>query len=132
MKQTNYTQEQEKVLEILKPFVELTYGKSPRYSIEKRELAEIIKNTKEKYGIKEKLLTLRQYIAKHGCGAYHYFLFEINGISIRVIGISEFERTYQPSLLDNYYVVKDISEDNGGDCCSYQCNHNLFIEPKED
>ena len=132
MKQTNYTQEQEKVLEILKPFMELTYGKSPRYSIEKRELAEIIKKTKEKYGIKDKLLTLGQYIAKHECGAYHYFIFEINGVSIRVIGVGEFQRIYQPKLLDNYYVLKDDAKDNGGDCCSYQCNHYLTIEPKED
>lgn len=132
MKQTKYNDKQELVLEILKPFIQLAYSSNYSYSVGKTELACAIKDIKEKYGIKEKLLTLREYLNKYSKGAYHHFIFVINNAKIEVIGINEFERVYQPKLLDDFYVVNDICKDNGGDCTNYQATHNLILEPKED
>lgn len=132
MKQIKYTDKQELVLEILKPFIDLTYASNHSYSVGKTDLAYAIKDIKNKYGIKEKILTLREYLRAYSRGAYHHFIFDINFVKIDVIGVEDFERVYQPQLLDKYYVVRDITKEYGGDCTNYQCEHNLIIEPKED
>ena len=78
MKQVEYTKEQEFVIELLKPFDELTYKN--RYSCDVKDLRKVINDIKEKYNVKPKYLTLRQYLTKHSHGAYHDFIFKIDDV----------------------------------------------------
>ncbi len=88
---------------------------------------------KKKYDLKPKYPTLREYINEHSSGAYHRFSFSIGGVlGANVIDCEEFERYFNPSLLDKYVVVDDKQSDNGGDCENYECNHYLAIKEIEE
>lgn len=126
MKQIEYTEKQKEILKILKPFEE--FYKENKYFNGMDKLGKKIKDTKEKYGIKEQYQTLREYLKKHSCGAYHQFIFEIDKIKIDVLDDHDFERMFNTKLLDKYFVVNDRTEDNGGDCTNYNCKHFLTIE----
>ena len=85
-------------------------------------------NSKQYMKVVEETCTLRDYIKKHSVGAYHHFRFKVMGTEIDVIGIEEFERIYNPRILDEYVVV-DVQESSvGNDCCNYQCFHDLTID----
>lgn len=129
MKQINYTKEQELVLEILKPLEDIAHGDP--YNSVATQLQQVIKDIRAKYKLQEKYLTLREYLKKYSCGAYHHFIFKISSINIDVIGIDEFERYYNGKLLDKYFVIRDDYSSNGGDCCTFDGKHILMIEEIE-
>jgi hypothetical protein len=88
---------------------------------------------KKKYDVKTKFPTLREYINEHSSGAYHSFNFDIGRtLSANVIDCEEFERYFNPALLDKYVVVGDNKKDNGGNCENYECNHYLVIKEIEE
>jgi hypothetical protein len=88
---------------------------------------------KKKYDLKLKYPTLREYINDHSSGAYHKFKFSIGStLNASVIDCNEFERYFNPALLDNYVVVGDNQKDNGGNCENYECNHCLVIKEIEE
>jgi hypothetical protein len=88
---------------------------------------------KKKYDVKTKYPTLREYINDHSSGAYHSFNFDIGRtLSANVIDCEEFERYFNPALLDKYVVVGDNKKDNGGNCENYECNHYLVIKEIEE
>ena len=106
-----------------------------RYSV--RNLIESMEQhlnvLKKKYDLKPKYPTLREYINEHSSGAYHRFNFSIGGVlGANVIDCEEFERYFNPALLDKYVVVGDNKKDNGGDCENYECNHYLVIKEIEE
>lgn len=106
-----------------------------RYSV--RNLIETMEQhlnvLKKKYDLKPKYPTLREYINEHSSGAYHSFNFDIGRtLSANVIDCKEFERYFNPALLDKYVVVGDNQKDNGGDCENYECNHYLVIKEIEE
>lgn len=106
-----------------------------RYSV--RNLVESMEQhlnvLKKKYELKPKYPTLREYINEHSSGAYHSFNFDIGRtLSANVIDCEEFERYFNPALLDKYVVVGDNQKDNGGDCENYECNHYLVIKEIEE
>lgn len=129
MKQIEYTKEQELVIGLLKPFIELT--QFSQYSVDKRELIKLIKQTQEKFKIRPKYLTVRQYINEYMHGAYHHFIFTINGYDVDVCSVSEFARTFNINALDKYFVIKDDKTDNGGNCENYRAEHRLTLSEVE-
>ena len=80
----------------------------------------------------DKYLTLREFLKQHQAGAYHTFDFVMpyynNKIPVSVDGIWEFEKIYQPNLLDMFYVISDSAKDNGGNCENYHCTHKLELK----
>jgi len=98
-----------------------------------KEMAHHLDELKKKYELKPKYPTLREYINEHSSGAYHSFNFDIGRtLSANVIDCEEFERYFNPALLDKYVVVGDNQKDNGGDCENYECNHYLVIKEIEE
>lgn len=81
----------------------------------------------------EKYPTLRTYINEHSRGSYHRFYFIlINGIKVDGISsVDDFERYYNPKLLDEYYVTSDETKEFGSNCCDYCCEHYLSTKTKE-
>jgi uncharacterized protein Usg len=95
--------------------------------------AHYLDELKKKYDLKPKYPTLREYINEHSSGSYHSFNFDIGRtLSANVIDCDEFERYFNPALLDKYVVVGDNQKDNGGDCENYECNHYLVIKEIEE
>ena len=131
MKQVEYTEKQLLVLEVLDE-VNKFFRYKMSYDFQRKYYFESNNQIKAKYGIKEKYQTLREHISNCECGAYHNFIFNIDGKEINVIGIYDFEKLYNPKLLDKYYVFNDDAKDNGGDCTNYKCEHYLDIVEKED
>lgn len=134
MKQTEYTEKQKLVIEIVDKFFSL-FGFDNLYEHDKKKLIGIKQKMYDEYGIKNKHLTLREYLRKHSAGAYHSFNFEINNghIPVRgILGVSEFEAIYNPTWLDKYYVIGDMTQDNGCVNDNYRCQHYLKLAPKED
>lgn len=87
------------------------------------------------YNIPKPYLTLKQYIEKHGCGAYHTFEFVLDGHYVQISDIYDFlTDNYAPlyPLTSKFYVVKDERKDNKGNVETYHCFHKLNLEPKED
>jgi len=80
--------------------------------------------------------TLREYLNQHESGAYHTFVFIMpyynDRISVKVDGVWDFEKIYQPKLLDMFYVISDNATDNGGNCENYNCTHKLELKMIED
>lgn len=80
----------------------------------------------------DKYPTLREFLKQHQAGAYHTFDFVMpyynNKIPVSVDGIWDFERIYQPNLLDMFYVISDNAKDNGGNCENYHCTHKLELK----
>ena len=134
MKQIEYTQEQEMVIKVVNEVFEEVEKSQRLYDYEKRTIFGIKQKIYDKYGIKEKYQTLREYLKQHSCGAYHHFIFDLsNGdLHVNVIGIEEFERLYNKSLLDKYYVLNDLTSSNGGNCENYQGVHRLELVLKEE
>jgi len=98
-----------------------------------KEMAHHLDELKRKYELKPKYPTLREYISEHSSGAYHRFSFSIGGVlSADVIDCDEFERYFNPALLDKYVVVDDKQADNGGNCENYECRHYLVIKEIEE
>ena len=126
MKQIKYTEKQKIVLEVLEQ-VDKEFKSKYNYRFENQEHFEKINRIKKFFGIKEKYLTLREHINEHSCGAYHSFIFEINGIRFKTMDVSEFKRYYNPELLDKYFVINDKAESNGGNCENYHCEHYLEL-----
>ena len=134
MKQIEYTEKQKLVIEIVDKFFSL-FGFDNLYERDKKKLIEIKQKMYDEYEIKNKKMTLREYLRKHSIGAYHRFNFEINNgsISVRdIIGVSDFESIYNPAWLDKYYVIGDTTEEFGSNCENYCCKHYLKLTPKED
>lgn len=75
--------------------------------------------------------TLREYIDRNSVGAYHHFIFYVYNRYIDVIGVNDFERTYNKDILDTFYVTKDETESSGNDCTNYDCKHFLELKEKE-
>lgn len=106
-----------------------------RYSV--RNLIESMEQhlnvLKKKYELKPKYPTLREYIKEHSSGAYHSFNFVIGrAIRVNVIDCDEFERYFNPALLDNYVVIDDSQIENGNNCENYECTHYLVIKEIEE
>ena len=94
-----------------------------------------IEEIKKDFGIEPPYLTLRQYIETNCSGSYHTFWFIINGQRIGVTDLGDFltdEYCHLFAETNKYYVAKDDTKDNGGDCENYHCDHTLTLEPKED
>jgi len=133
MKQIKYTEKQLLVLEILEQFDKCFKPKDNAYDFQKREYFEKVQEIKKIYGIEEKYLTIREYMNKHSCGAYHRFYFKIDGLQVsNICDVSDFERFYNANLLDKYYVLKDRRQEFGSNCENYCCEHYLEIVAKED
>lgn len=136
MKQIKYTEEQLQVLKFIDVFFDVWQSKRVQNLYYTENKAQIIANEiKKRYGIKEKYPTLREYINKHSCGAYHDFIFSFyNGatkINVNVIGVDDFERCYNSKILDEYFVLGDSQKSYGCNCENYSCEHYLKIERKE-
>lgn len=129
MKQREYTEKQLLVMEIIGRLI-------PHLSrYENKGAFNEIEEIKKDFGIKPPHLTLRQYIETNCSGSYHTFWFTINGQEIGVADLGGFLTDKYCHLFaetNKYYVVKDDSKGNGGDCENYHCNHYLTLEPKED
>ena len=132
MKQIEYTDEQKKFLEILAVVNEVFKPNTRASDYEKHQYYNKVQALKEKYGIKEKYKTLREYINEHSKGAYHRFFFQIGNKYIDVISVEDFEIVYKGDLLDKFYVVDDNEKEYGNKCENYECDHILDILPKED
>ena len=133
MKQIEYTEKQLIVLEVLKEVDKLFKPSDIEYDFIKAEYFAKIQKIKKTFGIQEKYLTLRQYINKKGCGAYHRFYFSIKGLNVsNICDVDDFEQLYNPSLLDQYYVLKDTTKEFGSNCENYCCDHYLELVEKED
>lgn len=76
----------------------------------------------------DEICTLRDYMKTYSVGAYHHFAFKVMGADIDVIGIEDFERIYNPKILDDYLVVDAIQQEFGVDCTNYECCHHLTIQ----
>lgn len=132
MKQIEYTEKQLLVLEILEKIDKVMKPRENAYDFEKLQYFNKISEIKKAYGIVEKYQTLREFIDKNSCGAYHHFNFTIDNLKIRVCDVHDFERLYNSSLLDKYYVLFDKTETYGSNCENYDCEHNLELVIKED
>lgn len=133
MNQIKYTEKQLLVLEILNEFDKAFKQDYEAYEFERKKYFDKIQKIKELYGIKEKFLTLREYLEKHSCGSYHEFHFSIDGRNVSDInGVGDFERFYNPNLLDKYYVLSDETESFGSTCENYHCDHHLKLVAKDD
>ena len=127
MEQIKYTDKQKLVLEILNDVLN-AYEPDTRYDFQKAKLFTVRQTILEKYGIKEKFLTLKEFIKKYESGAYHHFIFTIcNEIEVDVIGIDEYNKYYVGDWLDRYYVVN--YKKNGGNEGS---DYVLKLAPKTD
>ena len=132
MKQIEYTEKQLLVLEILEKVEKFFNPTDNAYDFQKEEYRKNIKQIKDFYGIKEKHLTLREYIKKIECGVYHEFKFRIKGHVMCVCNVAEFESVYNAALLDAYYVINDDRK-NGYNTGAYStCIHELQLVPKDD
>ena len=130
MKQIEYTEKQKIVLEVINDFAK-EFQADYNYDFQRKNWHSRISKIKEKYGIKDQFLTLREYLSKHSSGAYHHFIFKIYPLRIDTIGVQEFERYYNPKLLDEYFVINDRTTDNNGNCETYQATHYLEIVEKD-
>ncbi len=127
MKQREYTEKQKLVLEVI---TRLTPCINKNHASEK-----YINILKEEYGIEPPYLTLREYVYRNGCGAYHTFHFTLNDKELSIDGWWEMltdELCVLFPLTNQFYVVEDKRKDNGGNCENYHCDHYLTLEPKED
>lgn len=123
-----YTEEQKLVLEILKPFEEIIDSVLGN-KIYKQTLYDTIKEIKNKYSIQVNYPTLREYINKNSYGAYHVFKFIIfDNVECSCIDTEDFERIYNPNILDMYLVISDNKKDNAGNCENYECEHHLVLK----
>ena len=75
----------------------------------------------------EEVVSLRNYMKEHACGAYHRFKFTIMDHTITVMDVADFVSIYNEKLLDEYFVEDDRQVDNGGNCESYLCIHYLTL-----
>jgi hypothetical protein len=121
----------EEVIELLKPFkTQLRLYENS--NIPTIVLKDIIDKIEIQYDIKPQYPTLREYLKKHSCGAYHTFIFEIDinftPTKVSVIDDADFEHYYNPRFLGMYYVVNDEKKSNGGNCENYDCKHYLTLE----
>ena len=91
-------------------------------------LFNIVETYEEKYDLVEPKPTLRQYMDRKACGAYHHFYFDINSNKFNVTGSNDFIQYGNAKLLDMFLVVDDAMRDNGAGCDQYVCNHHLTIE----
>lgn len=132
MKQTEYTEKQKEIIELIKPFKDLIKNKDSYENGWKSDIQKIVKSIENNYGIQPHYLTLREYLNEHSCGAYHKFIFKIFHNEINVINVEDFESLYKSELLDKYFVVDDKQESHVGDCCSYECKHYLKLEEREE
>jgi len=133
MKQIKYTKEQELIIEVIDKFCDRL--SSILFDNQMSELFSIKQKLYAEYKIKNKYLTLRKYLEKYSCGAYHRFFFEIDNGRIFINDITsvlDFERTYNSRWLDKYYVIDDKKETFGDNCENYQCNHYLKLAEKEE
>lgn len=104
-----------------------SYGK-----IYKEDFDRIIKKINKEYKLIPKYDILRDYLKEHAMGAYHKFIFYIDGKEMNCIGAYDFEQYYNSRLLDMYVVVKDEQKNKGENCENYECVHKLTIEKKEE
>ena len=126
MKQREYTELQKEITKVL--------GRLDRFVKDMRGKEEITQIKKD-YDIQPPYLTLREYIASNSCGAYHTFHFTLKDkkISIDNLGwLLTDELCVLYPLTKEFYVVRDKTKDNGGNCENYHCDHYLTLEPKED
>ena len=127
MKQVEYTEKQKLVLELLNDVI-TAYEPDTRYDFQRAKLLSVRQAILKKYDIKERFLTLKEFIKKHESGAYNHFIFTIcDEIRIDVIGISEYIKYYVTDWLDRYYVVN--YKKNGG---NEGTDYILELAPKED
>lgn len=131
MKEIKLTEKQEIVKEVLNRIKD-KIALLNQDRLYKSDLKEVYREIERDYELIPKYQTLREYISEHENGAYHDFIFTINGISINVCGVREFGRIYNERLLDQYLVVEDKQNDNGGNCENYTCYHRLTIKYNED
>lgn len=130
MKQIEYTEKQLMVLELLDDFAEVLKPNEFMFDSTKQSYFVRVQEIKKRYGIEEMFLTLREYLEKYG-SEFDRFAFVINGIQIGYIsGINDFEETYNPALLDKYYVLSDTAKGkNSEDYESHR--HHLELAPKD-
>lgn len=129
MKQKQYTELQLAIIKVLGRI-----GQHLSRFEDKAAFGEIEKIKKD-FGIEPPCLTLREYINTNCSGSYHTFWFFIEGQEITITDLGGFLTDKWCHLFaetNKYYVVKDERKDNGGDFCSYHCDHYLTLEPKED
>lgn len=127
MKQVEYTDKQNLVLEILNAVIN-AYQPDVRYDFQKEKLFLVRKTILAQYGIKEKFLTLKEFIKKYESGAYHHFIFTIcDDIKVDVIGIDEYNKYYVSDWLDRYYVI-NYQKQGGNEGSDYF----LELSPKDD
>ena len=126
MKNIKYTKEQELIIEVTDKLKGRLHGDIFSLSFLVKEIDDL----KKEYGIeREKYLTLREHLEKYSSGAHVHFKFAIgNGINVDVIDVKDFERYYNASILDMYYVVSYSSKMLD----LYEVEQELIIDLKED
>ena len=126
MKNIKYTKEQELIIEVTDKLKGRLHGDIFSLSFLVKEIDDL----RKEYGIeREKYLTLREHLEKYSSGAHVHFKFAIgNGINVDVIDAKDFERYYNASILDMYYVVSYSSKMLD----LYEVEQELIIDLKED
>lgn len=127
MKQRQYTELQKEILKVLERLAFYL----DRSVNGLKEIQQIMKD----YGIEEPRLTLREYINKYSCGAYHTFYFWLNDKEICIDTIGDMltdELCSLYPLTNEFYVFTDNTKSYGSDCGNYHCDHYLVLAPKED
>ena len=126
MKNIKYTKEQELIIEVTDKLKGRLHGDIFSLSFLVKEIDDL----RKEYGIeREKYLTLREHLEKYSSGAHVHFKFAIgNGINVDVIDVKDFERYYNTSILDMYYVVSYSSKMLD----LYEVEQELIIDLKED
>ena len=126
MKNIEYTKEQELIIEVTDRLKGRFHGDIFALSFLVKEIDDL----KKEYGIeREKYLTLREHLEKYSSGAHVHFKFVLgNRIDVDVIDVKDFERYYNASILDMYYVVSYSSKTLG----LYEIEQELVIDLKED
>ena len=130
MKQIEYSEKQKIVLEVLEQVDNWFKPADFASGYEKENYFSKITSIKSYFGIKEKYLTLREYINKISCGAYHTFIFSIGSIHFETMDVVEFEHYHNPNLLDKYFVISDNRKSYGCNCENYHCEHYLELAEK--
>lgn len=126
MKQIEYTEKQKIVLEVLEQVDKEFKPDKFAMGFQRQEYFDKINRIKLFFDIREKYLTLREYISKKSCGAYHYFIFDIDNIGFKTTSVDKFEQYHNPKLLDKYYVVSDQT----GELIGNIHNHHLELVKK--
>ena len=124
MKQEKLTEKQEIVKEVLNRIKD-KIALLNQDRLYKSDLKEVYREIERDYELIPKYQTLREYINEHENGAYHKFIFTLNGFLIDVCCVDDFQRTFNGVLLDKFLVVEDKQSDNGGNCENYTCYHHL-------